>query len=460
MHPSTCRRIGRLSVFVATLLWWVPALGALSPSAQDRYEVHLLTIDQGDQVWELFGHNALLVIDRDRGSATAWNWGIFDFGDVDFIPRFLRGTMRYQMAGMNPDAMVEAYRRDNRTIWANQVFLTPDEAEALAEHIAWHNLPENRHYTYDYFRDNCSTRIRDALDLAMGGTLLERFHPRETPHSYRWHSRRLVQVTGWVDQGLSFLLGPRGDVPLTEWEAMFIPMEMTRLLEGYERPGPDGEPMPLLGPREVIFEANRLPTPDDAPPFSAFMALLGFLGGGLLLFLGWKAAEVRGRGPSGNGDRFPGPTSYLVAFGTAAGIWTLFSGALGWLLVASWFTDHVFIHWNLNLFYASPLAPLVLVFLVPALASGARARGFWGRWAWRTAAVVAALSVGMGLLQAVGIFSQGNGEVIAAALPLNLALALAAARIHREAPLGSGAQPLPATEATASTTRSASAITL
>jgi hypothetical protein len=430
------------------------ALGAGGPQDAtpevDRYEVYLITVDQGSEVWELFGHNALVILDRERGVSAAWNWGIFDFADVDFIPRFLRGTMRYQMAGMDPEGMIRAYTRDNRSVHSHQVLLTQDEARTLAEYVAWHDLPENRFYTYDYFRDNCSTRLRDALDLALGGALRAHFEDRETPRSYRWHSRRLVQVVGWVDQGLSFLLGPRGDRPITEWEAMFIPMELADLLEGFERPGPDGELRPLLGPRTVIFEADRPATPADAPSFDLGMLSMGLgfasflLSFGLLGYMGLLGPGLRilkefasGKGVAASLRTEPriGPLWARILVGTMGSGWALFSGLLGSLLVLSWFTDHVFIHWNANIFQANPLALLLPFFLIPALTSVERARGGWGRGAAVLGLIVAGLSLAGALAQGFTLIRQGNGEVIALALPLNLALGLTLVGIYTSSPV-------------------------
>lgn len=440
-HPAPMRTLAPTLLFFA-LLPFAGAAQAPAPEgdrSEERYEIHLVTMDQGDQVWEMFGHNALVVLDREAGTAVAWNWGVFNFEDVDFIPRFLRGTMLYRLEGMDPEWMIRSYIGDNRSVHTHRLHLSPDEAATLVEHIRVHYLPENRHYVYDYFRDNCSTRIRDALDLAVGGELRAHFEDRSTPRSYRWHSRRLVQRVGWVDQGLSFLLGPRGDLPRTEWEAMFVPMELARLLEDFEREGPGGETRPLLGPRQILFEADRPPTPAAPPPFSAWMPILGFVGGGLLILLGWWAAGAgRAEGPAGGRGR--GGVGARAAFGVAAGGWALFSGALGWLLVASWFTDHTFIHWNLNLLYASPLALPLLAPLWSSLVSGRRARGSAGRWATGTALLIAGISVVGALIQATGLVIQGNGEVIALALPINLALAVAVTRIHREA-LGPAGEP-------------------
>ncbi|MFW5904651.1 MAG: DUF4105 domain-containing protein, partial [bacterium] len=183
---------------------------------RERLRVFLLTMGPGDEVWERFGHNALLIRDDLTGEATAWNWGLFDFGAVDFIPRFLRGTMLYSMGPAPLEPFLESYRRANRSVYANELHLTPEEAEELDAFVRWNYRPENRQYRYDYFRDNCSTRLRDALDGILGGVLRQRFAGRETPRTFRWHSRRMVQELFWIDQGMSHLMGPRGDRPISE----------------------------------------------------------------------------------------------------------------------------------------------------------------------------------------------------------------------------------------------------
>ncbi len=401
----------------------VPPL--LSPGeAEERgrdLRVFLLTMDQGDEVWEKFGHNALLVRNEATGEEIAWNWGLFNFQDVDFIPRFLRGTMRYSMGGFPPDLMLQEYVRAERTVWANEVHLTPAQAGALDAFVRWNALEENRHYTYDYFRDNCSTRVRDVLDRVLDGSLEAWFGDRETPHSYRWHTRRLVQGTTWIDQGLSFLLGLRGDRARTEWEAMFIPMIMMELLEGVQVPHPDlpGETLPLLGPRQVVYQADRPPAPAGPPSFSLWSLVLGVGVGGLLAGLAW-------------GGLRPGSRVRRWGLGVLVLGWGLFAGLLGTLLVTAWFTDHVFIQWNLNLFHLSPLSLGVALLLIPVLLVPRLGPSGVGRGALALGALVAVGSLGVALLQGVGILAQGNGEVVALALPVNLAVAWVAWRARGE----------------------------
>ncbi len=386
--------------------------GTPAPADRARYEVHLLTMDQGDEVWELFGHNALLIRDLERGEELAWNWGLFDFDQVDFIPRFLRGTMLYTMGPALPGPFLQSYVASNRSIYSHRILLDDAEAAELDAFVRRNFLPENRDYVYHYFLDNCSTRIRDALDQVLGGILEEHFAPRLTERSFRWHARRLVQVSTWVDQGLSFLLGTRGDRPVSEWEAMYVPMELMRLLEGFERSAPGGGTRPLLGPREVLYTAHRPPTPQEPAGFSLLWLGVGLLGALALLVAGHATGTLRSSAGKG--------ALLLLAAG-----WSALAGVLGWLLVLAWFTDHDFIHRNVNLLYTSPLSlPLVLL-LPPALLLTGEVGRRTGALALGTARLVALLALAGSLLQLTPLLGQGNAEVVAVALPVNLALAVA-----------------------------------
>ena len=319
--------------------------------------------------------------------------------------------MLYSMGPAEVQPFLQAYAQAGRRVYSNEVHFTQEEARELDEFVRWNYQPENRDYIYDYFRDNCSTRIRDALDRVLGGAIHERYADRPARWTYREQSRQLVQIVGWVDQGLSFLLGTRGDHPRTQWEAMFVPMRLMELLEAMEVEEADGGTRPLLGPREVVVDIPPPPTPLEPPSFAWVWLFLGLLG-------------AAGLGAAGLALR-QGRTGARWAVGAVAVSWGLGTGVLGSILVASWFTDHVFIHRNVNLLYASPLALIVALALIPALVR----RVWWEGWPGRVArvlAVVVALGSVLGLLlQLTGLVRQGNAEVVALAAPINLALAWA-----------------------------------
>ena len=401
----------------------IPAAETLPVPPDDRYQVFLLTIDQGAEVWERFGHNAIRIRDRLTGQDLAWNWGLFDFRDADFVPRFLRGRMLYSMGPAETGAFLGTYRASARSVYSNEIFLSADEAAELDRLVRENFQPNNRDYVYDYFDDNCSTRVRDLLDTVLGGVLFDAFGSGETAASYRSHARRLVGESLWLDQGLSFLLGSRGDAPRNEWEAMFIPMELMRSLEAFERPGTTAGRDPLLGPRAVLVDSGRPAAPTAPRGFSPWWLFVG-LGGGAFL-LGAGRAAARGS-----------VTARRILVMTIAA-WGTFAGLLGTLLLSAWFTDHDFIVWNANLLHLNPLA----LILAGLLGAGSWREGWEGGAVGRTAACLALaitlLSAGAGALELLSVYSQGNGEVVAVALPVNAAAAvglLTATRAGRVSP--------------------------
>ena len=382
------------------------------------FQVFLLTMDRGDQVYEMFGHNALLIHNVTTGEMLAWNWGLFNFQDVDFIPRFLRGTMRYSMGPAELGPFLDSYVRTNRSVYAHELRLSQAQATELNTFVRWNFLPENRPYVYDYFRDNCSTRIRDALDRVLRGQLSAHFTEIDTGRSYRWFSRRQVQVEAWVDQGLSFLLGMRGDRPLSVWEAMFLPVELMEALEEFEIENDRGQKEPLLGPRELWFEADTAPLPSTPPTPSILLVLGAIMGGLVVVWLGGRAAPGLGGAAA--------PKAPRLALASLAVVWGGLSSILGLLVVVAWGTDHFFIQANLNPAYLNPLSAAAALLLVVAVSSPGRALGLWGRMALGLHLIVGGMTAVILLLQGTGLLVQGNLDVIFLAAPLNLAFARAA----------------------------------
>jgi hypothetical protein len=110
-----------------------------------------MTMSQGPAIWEHFGHNALVVEDPSRGTSVAWNWGLFDFRQADFIPRFLKGEMMYWMDGFDASALAASYQRQGRTVWLDELALTQEQARELQRLVAINALPENRFYRYPFW---------------------------------------------------------------------------------------------------------------------------------------------------------------------------------------------------------------------------------------------------------------------------------------------------------------------
>lgn len=398
----------------------VPDSTSPAPSpAGSELRVWLITIGQGDAVWERFGHNAIRVVDTDRGTDLSYNWGIFDFDQVDFIPRFLRGEMLYTMAPFPTGRMLQAYARDNREVVLQELELTSAQKAALRDYVDWNALPENRDYFYDYFLDNCSTRVRDVLDRALGGLLSDRFGDRATGTSYRSHIRRLTAEDPLLFTGMDLLLGSPGDRPISVWEEMFVPMTLRDALREVTVVGDDGVERPLVRSEEVAVPATRAPERPTAPRRGWIYLVLGMALGGTFHALA---------GLSRSGGPLP-----RVALGLLGGTWSLLAGVGGVLLVAVLFTDHHFMYRNESVLQASPLSLAVLLLLPLALHRG-KGLPLLMRLAW----AVVGLSVLGILLKPLPGFSQENTIFVLLALPAHVGLALGMSRLAGSAPPAGG----------------------
>lgn len=385
------------------------------PGAELR--VYLVTMGQGDLVWEKFGHNALWIHDPVAGTDQAYNYGLFDFNAPGYWGRFLRGNWIYMMAGWNVEQMIDDYIRTNRSVWVQELNLTPAQKRDLQQFLQQNERPENREYRYDYFRDNCSTRVRDALDRALGGRLRTAARDSLTDKSFRWHSRRLIADDRVSYTGMNAGLGPEADKRITAWEEMFIPMKLQEHVRTITVPDASGRPVPLVASEQTIFEAVNRPAERVAPPrWTPVFLLIGIVLGAVLGGLGWLARRSR---------------AARWGFAALATSWTLLAGVGGLLLVLLWtLTDHTAAHRNENLLQLNPLA-LMLVLLVPALAYGAR-------WAarpafWVTGAVAGLALLGL-VLQLLPGLDQSNSEIVALAVPAHLGL-LTAVLALRDRPL-------------------------
>lgn len=379
----------------ALMLLFALACGAQSPEAP---RIGLVTMQPGEVYWARFGHNAILVDDGAR--RTLYNYGYFDFAQPGFLTRFLQGRMQYRLLALPMDEDLAGYAEDGRGAVLQWLAIPPPAARELADFLAWNARPENAEYRYDYFTANCSTKVRDALDRALGGTLKKQLVTRSHGYTYRDEARRLSATLPWLYLGIHLGLGPFTDQVLSLWEESYIPMRLHDAVN--ESRNAQGEP---LVAQEVELLPARLPPPPIAPPQWRWR----FLAVGIAL----AVALLFGLRPHGAPWLRKATT---VATGT---LWTILGlGGLG--LLALWgFTDHEAAWGNENALLFDPLC-LLLLGALPALWRGTDASRFL-RGIGLTVALVAGFAL---FLKFLPFRIQANGDWIALLLPVHAALAL------------------------------------
>jgi hypothetical protein len=374
-----------------------------------------MTFGPGRQVWERFGHNAIWIHDPVNGTDEAYNYGLFDFRQQNFVLRFARGQMWYWMAGFPAPQYVAQYERDNRSVWVQELELPARTKLQLQEFLQWNARPEHRYYHYDYYRDNCSTRVRDAIDRALNGALRRQTDTVPAGTTYRFHTQRLTANDPLIFTGLLAALGERVDRPISAWDEMFLPVKMRDWVRGVTVPGSDGRPVPLVRSERTIFESSAPPPPEGPPAWVPWYLLLGLAIGAGALLLGGKAR---------------GTAAARLGFLALTGGWAMLAGLSGIVLAGLWgLTDHVAAYCNENLLQLNPLALLLLPASLAVVRGGEDTR----RWI-RVALLVAGLSAMGLLLKLLPGFGQVNGPIIALALPAQLGIAAALIRLQERRP--------------------------
>jgi hypothetical protein len=373
----------------------------------ENLRVYLLTLSPGDAIWERFGHNALVIVDPDarpQVRSLAFNWGTFSFDQPNFVGRFIMGRMLYSLDVWPTDEMVAAYTREGRTILQQELQLTARQKLRLRDYCFANAQPQNRDYRYDYYLDNCSTRVRDAIDHALEGAVARQLQDNPTGTTFRWHTRRLMRNVWHWNVALNYVMGHPIDRPIDRWEECFLPGQLAQHLQRVKVTLDDHSTQPLVG-QETILNADRVrpPVPTTPADLRPLHAGIGIAVAGVLLLAGylgrssraWRAAFTV----------IAAAFALLVGTGACIGLW-------GWL-----FTDHTVARWNENLLAVSP-PTLALAVLIPVAAWARRLR----RATLAVATVTASLALLAVLVKLLPGFTQVNGEILWLMVPIQFAI--------------------------------------
>lgn len=304
------------------------------PQLTEGSHVSLITCGPGTELYEGFGHTAVLVYDKELGIEKVYNYGTFDFNQPNFYLNFTRGHLLYTLATSRFSRFVRAYMSYDRSVVEQRLNLTLAQRQAVFEKLEWNALPENADYLYDYFYDNCSTRPRDVIENALGGIIVyDTAHvelPRKTIRELV--GRCIKRDMPWGDLGIDICLGAPMDKVATAREYTYLPEELEKAFDHAYLALTDTM-LPLVAEKLVLYRAQpRVAEKSWFAPQPLFV--------GLLLALALAVTLLRMAG---------------FRTGWIEGTVFLTTGFLGWSLLLLWFgTDHRAAAQNWNLIWAFP----------------------------------------------------------------------------------------------------------
>jgi len=303
-----------------------------------EYRISLLTCDPGDELYSVFGHSAVRVVDLQTGRDLVFNYGTFDFDTPNFYLKFARGKLDYMLSVSTYNQFIEHYFSLKRAVREQVLDLNEEQAAKAVEFLQINYQPDNRYYRYDFFYDNCATRIRDMFEKVLGDQL-EWEDPQATENkTFRNLIDEYVYPLPWGDLGIDLALGSVIDKDATEREKQFLPDYMEAAFGRAVIVG-DGPSRPLVKSQTTVLD---LPPVEIGwsifNPYFLFWAIaILFI---VITYLGFKRKKL-----------YIGFDQAL--FGTLA--------LLGIMIVLLWFfTEHTTTKFNWNLLWAFPLHGILI----------------------------------------------------------------------------------------------------
>ncbi|MFZ2286938.1 MAG: DUF4105 domain-containing protein [Bacteroidales bacterium] len=365
---------------LAVLLLICPAPGRAGMA--DSTDVYIITCAPGTESYSIYGHTALRITIRGTTFDRAYNWGIFDFSTPNFAYRFAKGRLDYMLGAYSYEDFLREYIAEGRSVWSQKLNLTTAEKEKLFELINENLKPENVKYRYDFFFDNCATRLRDIVAAAATDTVIFPVTEKRKQKSFR----RLVdpnqKVLPWLDLGADMLLGLQADRKATPSDEMFLPVHlMNNMLKTVIVH--DGMEQPLAGPAEVVvdFPVTGKPGAKAWIPQAVFY---------LLLILVLLITFVFGK------PKLEKVTDFALYF--------IYSVIAILLVFTNLFSEHDALHFNLLALGINILIPALFIFLFTSKKAVTLSRiAFFISLSWLPVSLVAGQGINPALIPLVTV---------------------------------------------------------
>jgi hypothetical protein len=216
--------------------------------------------------------------------------------------------------------------------WVQEQLLNLDQIETR-ELFAFleHNFkPENRDYQYDFFYNNCSSKIRDVLNAVYGNKVTYYDDHLIQRYTFRQLIHQSLATNSWSAFGIDLALGSVIDKKATPNEHMFLPIYV---MDQMANTNLNQEPIVKRERSIMEFESLDPYTYFLLTPFFWVLALMVFVL--VITYIDFK---------NNSRSRW---LDFFLSFST---------GITGLLIIFLWFfTDHTATAGNLNILWAFPL---------------------------------------------------------------------------------------------------------
>ena len=410
-----------ITFFILLILALSPARGQSLSDRPDDFILRLAVVSPSSEIYMWWGHIALIVEDTRFNNSRLFNWGMFTYSGDSFIMDFLNGKVQYMCYSGFID--VEEFLSEGWGISVYNLDLDRKAKAAILSYAENSTLPENRYYDYGEFDDNCSTRIRDIIDIGTGGQFKAAIGGESGLYTLRQHIRRFTWSKPVADWVFNLAMGQNFDRTISPWEEMFLPVEIVRRITGFAYTDESGAERGLVGsvlvfnlPEESASMKKRY-IPDKAPAAWPLSLLAGLCCAALLFLIDASRKKNHRLG--------------RIFWCISQCLLGLCLGLLGCILfVGIFYMKNDLIKQNVNILFVNPL----LLFIVPLGIIPATNRRIQRnadrvlRWLWTYVFIAG----GITMLKFLQFFGQQNQSALALILPIAFVLSVLPEKIFNK----------------------------
>lgn len=219
-------------LFLLLLLFAIGSHNKAIAQDSSHLRISLLTCTPGEELYSIFGHSAIRIMDSSSVTDYVFNYGTFNFNDEGFYLKFIRGKLLYYVSVERFDDFVYSYQSDGREITEQLLNFSPEEKIAIQQWLIENLKEENKYYKYDFFLDNCTTRLRDILlKHKIPQAQLPAVMPANTTFRQAIHAYLDKGEKHWSKLGIDLLLGAPTDGIMTASEQEFLPDNLMHALD-------------------------------------------------------------------------------------------------------------------------------------------------------------------------------------------------------------------------------------
>lgn len=304
------------------------AMGQDTSSFKPRIQFSIITCAAGEEIYSIWGHTAIRVVDSVNQTDIVFNYGTFNFNEPNFIAKFVKGDLLYFVSVNNYSDFLNEYQFEKRNVYEQVLKLS------TAEKIKWYTalqvnmIGDNRFYLYNFISDNCTTRVKDGLfknsnfQATAIGVKSYRSEVVSTPYN---------QGQPWIGLGIDLLLGAYSDQKPSDFQAAFLPF---LLHEQIARTGR------LVIKENILTYTSKIPTSSNSPFYILITLLVVYA-----FCSKWNSLITQ---------RLAKAIDVLVLMAFTAG------GSL--MVYMSMISKHTACYQNYNLMWMHPLYLIALVF--------------------------------------------------------------------------------------------------